>query len=149
MQDKPTKCPHCNHGHFVKNGFVKGVQRWKCRGCRYEWTRTVPRGAHPAAKALAVLLYSTGKSSYGMIAKLLNVSPVAVYKWIRKTAETIPEPSIDNDLQEIEFDEMWHFIQSKKTNFGFGKRWIVLLVEPLPGHSAIVMLPLSKNSTIG
>lgn len=147
MQDAQTKCPKCDHDHIVKNGHVKGTQRWKCRGCGYEWTRTTPRGVHPAAKALAVLLYSTGKSSYRMIARLMNVSSVAVYKWIRNTAEQIPVPQVEANLQELEFDEMWHFIQSKKTNFGSGKPWIVLIVELLPGRSAIVMLPPSKNST--
>jgi len=83
------------------------------RGCGYEFTRTTLRGVHPALKALAVILYSTGKSSYGMIAKLMNVSSVAVYKWIRKEAEQLPVPLIDANMQKLEFDEMWHFIQSK------------------------------------
>ena len=149
MQDARPPCPKCNHDHIVKNGHVQGIQRWKCRGCGYEWTRTNPRGVHPALKALAVLMYSTGKSSYGMIARLMNVSSVSVYKWIRKAAEQLPVPLVDADLQEVEFDEMWHFIQSKKTSFGFGKRWIVLIIELSPGQSAIVMLPPSKNSTTG
>ena len=84
-----------------------------------------------------------------MIARLLNVSSVAVYKWIRNAAEQLPEPLVNANLKEVEFDEMWHFLQSKKTNFGSGKRWIVVAVEPLPGCSAIVMLPLSKNFTTG
>ena len=149
MEESRPPCPKCNHNHIVKNGHVKGIQRWKCRGCEYEFTRTTPRGVHPALKALAVLMYSTGKSSYGMIARLLNVSSVAVYKWIRKTAEQIPVPLIDADMKEVEFDEMWHFIESKKTNFGSGKRWIVLIIEPSPGHLAIVILPPSKNFTTG
>jgi len=148
MQDTQKRCPKCAHDHIVKNGHVKEKQRWKCRNCGFEWTLDKPRGAHPAAKALAVLMYSTGKSSYGMIARLLNVSSVAVYKWIRKTAEQIPAPQVEANLQEVEFDEMWHFIQSKKTNFGSGKPWIVLTAELLPGRSVIVMLPPSKNSTI-
>ena len=34
------------------------------------------------------------------------------------------EPTIDADIQELEFDEMWHFIQSKKEKSGLLKPWI-------------------------
>ncbi|GAB6161950.1 hypothetical protein JCM12298_11090 [Desulfothermus naphthae] len=37
------------------------------------------------------------------------------YRWIKEEAESLPEPVISNEIKEIEFDEMWHFIQSKKT----------------------------------
>lgn len=114
MQDSRPVCPKCNHDHVVKNGHVHSVQRWKCRQCGYEFTRTTPRGIHPALKVFAILMYSTGKCSYGMIARFLGVSSVAVYKWIRKTAEQLPIPSINAELKEVEFDEMWHFILKKK-----------------------------------
>ena len=59
-------------------------------------------------------MYSLGKASYGMIGRLLGVSTVAVYKWIRTAALTLPEPEIPGTIQEMELDEMWHFLQSKK-----------------------------------
>jgi len=63
-------------------------------------------------KALAVLLYSTGKASYGFIAKLFNVSRTAELKWIRNIG--IPEPKIDGEVKELQIDEMWHFIVKKQ-----------------------------------
>ena len=52
------------------------------------------------------------------------------------------------DIQEIEFDEMWHFIQSKKEKSGLSKPWIVVQGELLPGHSVVVMRQHSSGSMI-
>ncbi|MBE9175199.1 IS1 family transposase, partial [Synechocystis salina LEGE 06155] len=31
-------CPQCGHEHVVKNGLVKGKQRFKCKSCQYQFT---------------------------------------------------------------------------------------------------------------
>src|SRR4051794_41615228 len=70
-----------------------GRQRYRCNACRRNFTATPPRGKPPAMKALAVLLYALGNVSQGMIAKLLGVSHVAVYEWVRAAGEGTPAPS--------------------------------------------------------
>jgi transposase len=65
-------------------------------------------------KALCIILYSLGKISFGFPAELFGVSRTTAYYWIRQAAASTDEPSIDEDIQAIEFDEMWHFSQSKK-----------------------------------
>ena len=42
--------PRCQNKDFVKNGFVNENQRYKCKRCGYQWTRTRPRGHPPARK---------------------------------------------------------------------------------------------------
>ena len=54
------------------------------------------------------------KGSFNFLGRLFKVSPTAVYKWVRKEAEMLPYPEIKNRIQEIEIDEMWYFVQSKK-----------------------------------
>jgi hypothetical protein len=44
-------------------------------------------------------------------------------KWIRHEAATLPEPGVSGSIREMEFDEMWHFIGSKKTKDGPSRRW--------------------------
>ena len=58
------------------------------------------------------------------------------------------ELAIAPEIQEIEFDEMWHFIQSKKEKSGLLKPWIVAQGELLPGYSVVVMLQRSNGATI-
>lgn len=67
--------------------------------------------------------------------------------WIKKASAEVKMPEITNDIKEIEFDEMWHFIGSKKTKNGFSKLLIVNQEKLLPGLRVTVMLQLSKNYT--
>jgi len=90
-------------------------------------------------------LYSLGKASFGFLAKLFGVSRTTTYYWSRDAAALIDEPPIDVDIQEIAFDEMWHFLQSKKRKFGSLKLWIVAQGELLPGYSVVVMLQPSND----
>ena len=107
-------CKHCESGFFVKNGMAHGRQRYRCKACGRSFTATPPRGKPPAMKALAVLLYTLGDVSQGMIAKLLGVSHVAVYKWVRAAGEGTPAPPATPSSGIVQIDEMWHFVDGKK-----------------------------------
>lgn len=138
------RCKRCGSSAFVKNGFVGGHQRYRCRSCGYNFTATPKRGRSEATKALTVLLYSFGKASYRTLGKLLRVSAVSVYKWVRQAAAALPEPEVREDIREMELDELWHFLQSKKTSVGFGKPMIVTHGVVSPGWwVAVIMLPVS------
>ncbi|MGH8338131.1 MAG: IS1/IS1595 family N-terminal zinc-binding domain-containing protein [Gammaproteobacteria bacterium] len=142
-------CKRCDSKEVVKNGCVREQQRYRCKSCGLNFVMGDKRVKPDTAvkRAFAVILYALGKSSYGFIAKLFGVTPPAVQKWLKREAAGLGEPEIPATIQEMEFDEMWHFIGSKKTTFGSSRRWIVLHGELLPGLSAIVMLQPSNGST--
>ncbi|WP_339041865.1 hypothetical protein [Candidatus Lariskella endosymbiont of Hedychridium roseum] len=98
-------------------------------------------------KALCVMLYSLGNGSFSMLCKILWHSPSIIYRWVVEAMGKTQEPVVSSDIMEMEFDEMWHFIGSKKTSFGSLKRLIVVQGEPLHGLQAIVILQHSKSST--
>ena len=141
-------CKACGCVEYVKSGFVRGIQRYKCKGCGCNFTNTPPRGKPAAMKALAVLLYAMGNASYGMLARLFGVSEVAVYKWIRAEAESIPEPSPKSSSGIVQIDEMWHFVNGKKTRFGSGGPLILWHGEPWHGSWVGVMTKPAKGSSI-
>ena len=123
-------CPKCQHPHFVKNGFLNTTQRYKCKACNYQWTRTTPRG-HPAThKRLTLLLYCHGISMHAL-SKLFHVSTTTVLKWIRNFAkEQAPKPRIHSQTPLVlELDEMWHYIGNKKN-----KLWIWKALDRNTGH---------------
>ena len=134
------KCKKCASTENVKNGFIRGHQRYKCKECSCIYTQTKPRGKPASMKALAVLLYTVGNASFGMISRMLGVSNVAVMKWIKKEAESLPEPSVSKDSTLLQVDEMWHFVNGKKTKFGSGKPMIAIQGEWSPGNWVGVML---------
>jgi hypothetical protein len=72
-------------------------------------------------KAFSVILYSLGKASFGCLAKLFGVSRTTTYNWLRDIAATTEEPILAGDIHAIDFDEMWHFVQSKKRSSGSSK----------------------------
>jgi transposase-like protein len=143
-------CKHCNSTKIVKNGVVREKQRYLCKECGYNFVKGDARTSQSVVvkKALSVILYSLGKSSYGMIGKIFGISRSLVYRWIAEESDRLPGPTVSGSITEMEFDEMWHFIGSKKTSCGSSKPWIVAQGELSPGLSVIVMLQHSENSTI-
>jgi transposase-like protein len=79
------------------------------RPCNF--TATKRRGRPAAIKALATLLYAMGNMSFCGIARLLNVSDVAVLKWIRQAALKLPEPEM---VELVMLDEMHHFLKKDR-----------------------------------
>jgi len=143
-------CKNCQHPNTVKNGLIRGKQRYKCHACHYTFVVGDERHKPETElkKALSVILYSLGKASFGFLAKLFGVSRTTTYSWIRDLAATTAEPAIAADIREIDFDEMWHFLQSKKRSAGSSKLWIIAQGELLPGYSVVVMLQHSNDSMI-
>ena len=39
-----TRCKRCGGAASVKNGFVRGHRRYRCKGCGLNFTDTPPRG---------------------------------------------------------------------------------------------------------
>lgn len=111
-------CKKCGGKEIIKNGMVRNKQRYRCKECGYNFVSGDARTNDMirAKKALIFLLYSLAKASYTMLGKLFNICPSQIYRWIAKEGESLPEPSVSGDIQEIEFDEMWHFIAQKKQN---------------------------------
>lgn len=142
-------CKNCQSSKVTKNGFVREKQRYRCKDCGYNFVcgdqRKNPQTA--AKRAFAVILYSVGKASYRFIAKLFDVAPSTVQRWLDSEAALLDDPEISDTIREIEFDEMWHFIGSKKTNDGLSKPFVVRVGELSHGLSAVVILKRSKDST--
>ena len=143
------ECKNCKSDRVVKSGKVRGKQRYKCKECGYNFVdgdeRTNEKIA--AMKALCVLIYSLGKGSYNMMGKLFGRNRSLIYRWIREAGLNTDEPAINGEIMQIEFDEMWHFIQSKKENFGSSKPLTVVAGELSPGFSVVVIAQHSGDST--
>jgi transposase len=140
-------CKRCGSNHYVNNGIVRNKQRYKCKDCGCNFIAGDNRGKIKIeAKALSLLMYGSGKASYGMIAKLFNVTRPAVYHWIKTFSKLLPEPIVNTDVKEVQIDEMWHFINKKNKKYGYSEPWTVLEIKPSNDLLAIVMLKRSANS---
>ena len=134
-------CKKCSSQKHTKSGYIRGFQRYKCSDCGCQFTRTKPRGVHPSLRELAVVLYAHFGVSMRGIARLCKVSTVAVLKWIRAYSDKISasEKAETGPYEVVQVDEMWHFVNGKKTKFGSGARFVGCLVDLLDGTSVIVL----------
>jgi transposase len=81
----------------------------------------------------------------GKIARLYRISTVAVLKWIKAAAlEAKPiNPVSESDIVMI--DELWHFVNGKKTKYGSGEPLMGYRVDLLDGNWAIVAMPAQRG----
>ena len=112
-------CPRCSSESHVKQGYVGGRQRYKCKSCSYAYTVFL-RGKPPEMKQLALQLYLEGMGFRG-IGRVLKVSAVSVMNWIRKFGEQAESPDAGEPAQIVELDELHSYVGEKKITPGFGR----------------------------
>ncbi|AIL13131.1 hypothetical protein IM40_05810 [Candidatus Paracaedimonas acanthamoebae] len=47
----------CGYTNYIKSGYTRGLQRYKCKECRHQFTSTKRGGVHPALKSFAILSF--------------------------------------------------------------------------------------------
>ncbi|MCD8418359.1 IS1 family transposase [Tenacibaculum finnmarkense] len=99
----------------MKNGVIKGIQRYKCKSCGYNYTVERRSCDYPLStknKALQLYLERLGFRSVG---RLLGVSNVSVLNWIRAFGNEISSLQPESqDIEMVEVDEMHSYIGHKK-----------------------------------
>lgn len=137
------KCKKCFKENFVKAGFVRNKQRYKCKECDCFFTDTKVPGYPPDVKLSAIRLYLEGLG-FRAIERLIGISNVAVMNWVNNIAKEIEKiRKIRGDhkgmITVMEFDEMWHYVGKKNKNCGSG--WLLsdLATKLLPLNSVVVV----------
>src|SRR3954464_12432103 len=141
------RCKGCGSEEHVKNGFMRGKQRYLCKACGLNFTDTPPRGMPLRVKVEAALLYPGGPST-NRTAKLLGVSTPSVQAWIEQFAKAYAQkPEPEGRAVVVELDEMWHHLKKSPTSSGSGRLGIGLRAGSSTGNWAVVTeLPWSGSS---
>jgi transposase len=114
----PRCCKRCGGEEQVKNGFMRGKQRYLCKGCGPNFTDTPAPGKPLAVKAAAVLLHVSGLSM-NRTAKLLGVSTPTVQAWLEQFAQAYAQkPDPAGRAVVIELDEMWRYLKKVPAALG-------------------------------
>lgn len=94
-----------------KYGHMKEYQRYRCKNCGYQFTKTTPRGKPEKDKILALILYLSGLS-LSAIGRILGVTAQSVMRWIRKMYDRfITEKPGISEVKEVDMDEMHYYYQ--------------------------------------
>lgn len=85
------------------------------------WTRLSVQYT-PERKAEILRAYHE-RSSLRTVARTFGVARQTVAKWLKEKADSLPEMPPLAEAQPdnvLELDKLWSFVESKKTNDGFG-----------------------------
>ena len=138
------RCKRCGSEEQVKNGLMRGKQRYLCKGCGLNFTDTPARGKPLALKAAAVLLYVSGLSM-NRTAQLLGVSTPTVQAWLEQFAAAYAQkPEPEGRAVVIELDEMWHYLKKSPNRSGSGRLGIGRPGGWWTGNAAVVIKPLAS-----
>ena len=139
------RCKRCGSAEQVRNGLMRGKQRYRGKGCGLNFTDTPPRGMPLRLKATAVLLYVSGLSM-NRTAKLLGVSTPSVQAWIEQFAQAYAQkPAPEGRAVVVELDGMWHYLKKRPTSSGSGRLAIALPAGSSTGSWAVVIEPLAPS----
>lgn len=105
---------------MVKNGFnPSGSQKYLCRTCKRVTTPVPTRvGVSPDTKRRAIQLVLDG-TGFRAAARQVGVAHSCVLTWFKDLADATPaEPAKPTEAPEhVELDELFTFVQRKKTKF--------------------------------
>ncbi len=96
-------CEKCNSNEIVKNGKVRGKQRYLCKKCGYNFTEGDGRqSSSPELKVLCQLMSILAKGQYQKIGEYMEVDRSLVYKWVNSLGVTVGKPGMDDEVYNIE-----------------------------------------------
>src|SRR3989304_7974246 len=110
------ECPHCkNTSGQHKSGKTRaGSQRYRCFHCMHKYTpRQKPRGYPPEIRLQALRMYVDGMN-FRRIERHLGVHHTTVMNWVKTYVAHLPEAPLPETLDQVELDELFTFIETKK-----------------------------------
>ena len=111
-------CNKCNSTDCPKSGFVHGRQRYICKKCKYHFTVKLKSSAFAKdVKQQALNMYLEGMG-FRAIGRILQVSHVSVYRWIRAFGQQAPALASHPAIDVVELDELHTYISYKKLLLG-------------------------------
>ena len=114
------ECPKCRSDEYVKNGLMEGSQRYKCKTCGCNYTRSYSYYREKEKKRrFALSMYLEGLGFHS-IARLLGVSHVSVINWVKKYGSQLTCIRNPRSCRIMELDEMHSYVGNKKNTDGFG-----------------------------
>ena len=113
-------CKYCCGKNYVKNGIVKKKQRFLCRDCNRTFREGDNREKYSNDKRLKVIRSYLEGVGIMAIERLENVPNPLIIKWIRNISNIMRKilnetkiPEEAKDIQILELDELFSYVQKK------------------------------------
>ena len=120
-------CKHCGGLRGVKNGLVKGKQRYKCKDCGKTYREGDLREKYTNEKRLKVLQWYLEGAGIMSIERMEGVSNPLIIQWIKKFSKIIRQklndvviPENAKEIQILELDELFTYCKKNSTKSTYG-----------------------------
>ena len=112
-------CPYCHvQDQQIKAGKNdSGSQRWKCQHCGRKYTPEPYEHGYPDAMRHQAVKMSVDGINYRRIGRLLGVDHKTVMHWVKAHSDQLPPAPVPADLNNGELDELFTYVEQKKTSF--------------------------------
>jgi transposase-like protein len=113
-------CPKCKNSHHVKDGIIRGKQRYKCKTCHYRYTVKRKSDVKTASiRKLALELHLEGLG-FRSIGRILQISYGTVYSWVKQWSVSASFPRSEHPAKSVNLQELKAYIESKNMSGSHG-----------------------------
>lgn len=109
-------CSKCDSSFYVKNGFVRGHQRYKCKDCLCNFIDGDSRNKYDnKTRNLAVRMY-LNNCGFRRISEILEVPLSTIFNWIKRAGKIVDEMVKERkdqveEIEILEMDELFTFVK--------------------------------------
>ena len=130
-------CKFCESSNCVKNGFVYGVQRYKCKECLSNFVDGDKRQKYTQQDRLKVIKLYLENCGIRTIERLTGIRNSQISIWIEETAKYIKEELQKSqnrirsvkDISILEIDELCTYIKKDPKTEGDSFSYGLLLID--------------------
>lgn len=119
LDDRRAECPHCQSGHYIKNGTDKGSRRYKCKECKRgftEYTGTWVAGLHKKENISDFIKALEMKLSLEKSSKETGLAASTVFIWRHKFLSAHQNSDKEKTFKGITESDETFFLHSQKGN---------------------------------
>lgn len=150
-KDKVNACPKCGHSHYIKYGFFKGIQRYRCKKCNKTFSLVTNSvwsySKKDPSKWMKFIEFMLEKRTLQYCSEKLNININTAFYWRHKVLNAMTYSNIPKILKG-----KVHMIKtSTKENFKGNKhidtevREKVFVVAARGKEDTILSLPICKK----
>lgn len=113
------RCKLCGSEKVVKNGFVRGVQRYKCRSCNKNYVIGDRRSNYDNLQKNLVIRMYLNNCGFRRISEILGIPLSTVFYWVKNAGKTVDEmikcrQDSERKIDILEMDELYSFVKKNQ-----------------------------------
>ncbi len=119
------ECKFCRARFLIKNGYVRGKQRYKCKSCSKNQVLGDERLVYSSkVKQMAITMY-VNNCGIRRIGHILNIPFQYVSNWVRDAGRIMESLISERDLSDrnisiLEMDELYSYVKKSPKELEYG-----------------------------